>query len=40
LATVAKAMRHANIATTAIYDKRDEHKVAEAVAKLAMPFGR
>lgn len=38
LSTVAKAMRHANIATTAIYDKRDERKVAEAVAKLQVPF--
>lgn len=40
LATVAKAMRHASIATTAIYDKRDERVVAAAVAKLRIPLGR
>jgi integrase/recombinase XerD len=40
LSTVAKAMRHASISTTAIYDRRDELVVAEAVAKLTVPVRR
>lgn len=40
LATASKAARHATIATTSIYDRRDQKKVAEAVAKLVVPFGR
>lgn len=40
LSTVAKAARHASVATVAIYDRRDERKVAEAVAKLHVPVGR
>jgi len=40
LSTVAKAARHASVATTSIYDRRDERKVAEAVAKLSLPIGR
>jgi integrase/recombinase XerD len=40
LSSVAKAMRHANISTTAIYDRRDERAVAASVAKLHVPFGR
>jgi hypothetical protein len=34
-------MRHANIATTAIYDRRDERTVAvAALAKLRVPIER
>jgi integrase/recombinase XerD len=40
LATVAKAMRHASVATSAIYDRRDERAVVAAVAKLRVPVGR
>jgi integrase/recombinase XerD len=40
LSTVAKAARHASVSTTSIYDRRDEKRVAEAVAKLVVPFGR
>lgn len=38
LATVAKLLRHASITTTSIYDRRNEKKAAEAVAKLPVPF--
>ncbi len=40
LATVSKAAGHQSVTTTAIYDRRGEKAVAEAVAKLPVPFGR
>jgi integrase len=40
LATVSKAAAHRSIATTSIYDRRDERVVEAAVAKLPVPFGQ
>jgi integrase len=40
LSTAAKAARHASVSTTSIYDRRDERRVAEAVGRLVVPFGR
>jgi integrase len=38
IATVADLVGHADIRTTRLYDKRDNRRMAEAVAKLPDPF--